>query len=194
MIHAVLAYGHPLLGAKGLPVDPEENDPGLMIRDLWQTMRRANGCGLAASQVGQNLQLFIVDSRSTYRQLNAGTRNTCYEKGDTGIEETFMNAVIVHRSEESWVEDEGCLSIPGLYQPVRRSWSVELTYLDRDLRQQRRIFSGATARMIQHEYDHTQGILYLDHLSPLTRKLLAAKLRRIREGKVNAGYPLVFYR
>ncbi|WP_018629732.1 peptide deformylase [Niabella aurantiaca] len=194
MIYRVQAYGHPLLRTKSVPVDAGEKGLDLLVSDLWQTMRRANGCGLAANQVGKALQLFIVDSRSTYLQQDTAARKADFEVEDTGIEETFINARICSRSERVWVANEGCLSIPGFYQPVVRPWSVEITYMDKDLKTQHRTFSGITARMIQHEYDHTQGILYLDHLSPLSRKLLAAKLKRIREGKVHTTYPLEFYR
>jgi len=194
MVYPVLAYGHPLLRAKGAMVDPEEKSLDPFIEGLWQTMRRANGCGLAASQAGSALQLFIIDSRSTYLQQEVAARKAGFEAGDTGIEETFINAQILNRSVQTWVDDEGCLSIPGLYQPVERPWSVEVMYTDRALKTQHRMFSGITARMIQHEYDHTQGILYLDHLSPLSRKLLGAKLKRIRNGKVHTTYPLEFYR
>ncbi|MBZ4188495.1 peptide deformylase [Niabella beijingensis] len=194
MIYPILAYGHPVLREKGITVNAEE--PGLdqLISDLWQTMQNANGCGLAANQIGKNLQLFIIDSRSTFLQLDKDDRCHFFEGDDSGTEETFINATIQSRGVKSWTDDEGCLSMPGFSHPVTRPWSVEITYYNRNFELQHRNFSGITARMIQHEHDHTQGILYPDHLPPLTRKLLAAKLKRIRDGKVRTTYPLAFYR
>ncbi|ANH82397.1 peptide deformylase [Niabella ginsenosidivorans] len=194
MLQPILAYGHPLLREKGKPVSLDKEELDTFIDQMWQTMRRANGCGLAASQVGKNLCLFIVDSRSTYQQMENAARQALYENGDTGIEEVFINAEMISRSGDVWVEEEGCLSIPSLSQPVARPWSIEIRYLDKELVQRQKVFSGNTARMIQHEYDHTQGILYIDHLNPVARKLLMSRLKKIRAGKVQAGYPMCFFR
>jgi peptide deformylase len=155
-------------------------------------MQNANGCGLAAPQIGKALRLFIVDSETTYNNLIEEDRQGYFEDGDTGIRETFINGKIIERSSQVWKDEEGCLSIPGITQPVERSWTITIEYLDKDFNKQLKCFSGATARMIQHEYDHTEGIIYLDHLKPLARKLLQSKLKRITNGQVNPNYPMKF--
>lgn len=194
MLYPILAYGHPMLREKGKPVNLGKDALNTLISQMWQTMRRANGCGLAANQIGENLRLFIVDSRSTYQQLDNTARQTLYENGDTGIEEVFINAELISRSDEKWVEEEGCLSIPSLSEPVTRPWSIEIRYFDQELVRHQKVFSGATARMIQHEYDHTEGILYIDYLNLAARKLAVSKLNRIRRGQIKTGYPMRFFR
>nr|WP_205624308.1 peptide deformylase [Dyadobacter crusticola] len=155
-------------------------------------MYNANGCGLAAPQVNQSLCLFIVDSKSIYETYNPDERKQYFETGDTGIVETFTNAKVISRSKSVWFQEEGCLSIPGIGGLVPRNWSVTLEYPDRHFDKKTKTFSGKTAGMIQHEYDHTQGILYLDHLDILKRQLLENKLKRLRRGNVKIMYPIEF--
>lgn len=192
MVRKILAYGHTLLRQKCRDVEPEYPQLERLIGDMWETMRRANGCGLAAPQIGEPLKLFVIDSRSTYEQMDPDDHREYFDPDDRGIEQTFINARIVDRSDEVWEDEEGCLSIPGLSQPVKRSWSVTVEYLDTDLRKRIGTFRGTTARMIQHEYDHTEGILYPDYLSPLRKKLLAAKLKKILKGQIEVSYPMKF--
>ncbi|MDV3957634.1 peptide deformylase [Elizabethkingia anophelis] len=191
MILPIIAYGHNILKQKCSPV-AENPDLNQLIKDMWETMQNANGCGLAAPQIGQTKQLFIVDSTSVYQLMDAEDREHYFESEDHGIKETFINARITDYSDELWDDYEGCLSIPGLSQKVRRPWSINIEYLNADLQLQQRSFSGATARTIQHEYDHTQGVLYLDHLKPLTRKLMETKLRKIKNGKTESNYPVKY--
>ena len=106
--------------------------------------------------------------------------------------ETFINARIIERSERCWEDNEGCLSIPDLSQSVKRPWTIKMEFVTPEFEKQIRSFSGTTARMIQHEYDHTDGILYLDHLEPLTKRLLESKLKRIIKGQVKTKYPMRF--
>ncbi len=159
---------------------------------MWETMHRANGCGLAAPQIGQPLKLFIVDSTAIYKLMDAEKRETYFEASDKGITETFINAGIIDYSDEEWEDDEGCFSIPGLSQKVKRARTITIRYLDKDLKPQTRTFSGTTARIIQHEYDHTKGILFLDYLKPLTKKLMASKLKKIQNGQTGTFYPMKF--
>jgi peptide deformylase len=159
---------------------------------MWETMQNANGCGLAASQVGQPIRLFIVDSKSTYENLDEPERQEYFDPSDKGIMETFINAQIIERSERCWEDNEGCLSIPDLSQSVKRPWTITIEYVTPDFKKQTRIFSGTTARMIQHEYDHTDGILYIDHLKPLTKRLMDSKLKRIIKGQIKIKYPMKF--
>jgi peptide deformylase len=171
------------------------NYPGLekLIADMWETLYTANGCGLAAPQVDVPIKLFLVDSLQTYEHADDEERKTFFD-GDSGVRETFINARIISRSDEIWTDDEGCLSIPGIYQPIERSWTIIIEYLDKEFTLQTKTFKGITARMIQHEFDHTEGILHLDYLKPLTRKLLQSKLTKISKGKLKAPYPMRYLR
>lgn len=188
----ILAYGHRILKQKCQDINKEY--PGLeeLIKDMWETMQNASGCGLAAPQIGKSIRLFVVDSRTTYDNLEEPDKRTYFDKGDKGIMETFINTDIIKRSEKIWEDDEGCLSIPNLSQRVKRHWAITVEYFDQNFERHIRTFSGATARMIQHEYDHTEGILYLDYLKPLTKKLMESKLKKITRGQVQASYPIKF--
>lgn len=189
MILPIIAYGHTMLRT---PCNEVPADfPGLraLVENMWQTLAGACGVGLAAPQVHQPLRLFIVESQSTFEHMSPEERARLFPDG-AGIRETFINPRITAVSAEHWEDEEGCLSIPGLWARVRRPWSVSIEYLDADLQPQRRTYAGLTARMIQHEYDHLEGRLYLDHLSPLQRKLLAGKLEKVRKGRYRTGYPM----
>lgn len=152
-------------------------------------MYNAYGYGLAA-QVGQALQLFAVDSKSIYNSMDAGLRREYFPEDDTGIVETFINAQVVAQSDKNWDDEEGCLSIPSLSRGVTRPWSITVDYFDRSFIKQTHTFAGATARMIQHEYDHTRGVLYLDYRSAFTRQRMQRKLRAIVRGHVAVNYPM----
>ncbi|UYQ95778.1 peptide deformylase [Chitinophaga horti] len=174
MKRAIFAYGHSILKQSCNDIDPSYPGLNTLIADMWETMKNANGCGLAASQIGVPIRLFVVSNQ------------------EEEFRETFINARIIARSPELWDEEEGCLSIPGLSQMITRNWAITIAYFNERFERQTRTFSGATARMIQHEYDHTAGVLFLDYLKPLTKKLIAAKLKRIMEGKVRPGYLMRF--
>jgi len=163
-----------------------------LIQDMWETMQKAYGCGLAAPQIGQAISLFIVDSKSSYQNLNESERQIYYEMNDKGIIETFINAKIIERSEHSWEDEEGCLSIPNLFKSVKRPWTITIEYYTPYFEKLTKTYSGTTARIIQHEYDHTNGILYIDHLNPLTRKLMESKLRKVIKGQIKTKYPMKF--
>lgn len=192
MIRPILAYGHSILKEQSRNI--ERTYPGLeqVITDMWETMHNANGCGLAAPQIGLPIRLFVVDSKTTYNGMNELERSTHFDKNDEGIMETFINAAIVHRSADTWDDEEGCLSVPGIAYKVPRHRSITVSYFDKAFEQRTRTFSGITARMIQHEYDHTEGILYLDYLNLFTRKLVEGRLRKIREGMIQVSYPMKF--
>ncbi|WP_345063998.1 peptide deformylase, partial [Sphingobacterium thermophilum] len=147
---------------------------------------------LASPQIGLPVRLFIVDSKSTFDSLGEEDRKFYFPQDDKGIMETFINAKIIQRSEELWEDEEGCLSIPNLFYKVKRNWAITIEYYNRNFEKQIRTFSGTTARMIQHEYDHTEGILYLDYLKPLTKKLLEGKLKKIARGQIKTRYPMKF--
>ena len=190
MILPILSLGHRMLKEKCQNISPDYPNLHQLISNMWETMQRADGSGLAAPQIGQPIRLFIVDSKSTYENMEESDRKAYYAEDDQGIMETFMNARIIERSEHCWEDEEGCLSIPGLSQRVKRPWTITIEYDNPHFEKQKRTYSGTTARIIQHEYDHIDGILYIDHLMPLTKRLINAKLQRIIKGQINAKYPM----
>ncbi|NGF55688.1 peptide deformylase [Parapedobacter sp. SGR-10] len=192
MKHPILAYGHSILKQKCENIEPNFPNLSVLIDEMWETMRNANGCGLAAPQTGISKRLFIVDSKTTFEQLDKQNRKIYFDNDDKGIIETFINATIIKRSNDFWEDEEGCLSIPGLFQTVKRSWEITIQYVNKNFEPQTKTFSGTTARMIQHEYDHTEGILFLDYLKPLTKKLIESKLKKIVKGKVQTRYAMKF--
>lgn len=167
---SILAYGNTILKQKCLQI--KENAPEIqkLVTDMWDTMENANGCGLASPQIGKTLQLFVVDSQITYKNLDTEDQILYFGKDDKGIKETFINAKITHSSKETWEDYEGCLSIPGLSQKVKRPWGITIEYQDQNFTKHTKTFTGLTARIIQHEYDHTLGILYTDHLETSDQK------------------------
>ena len=194
MKRAILAYGHHILKQKCNDIEKDYPELDKLIADMWETMENANGCGLASPQIGLPIRLFIVDSKSTFDNLGEEDRKFYFPQDDKGIMETFINAKIIQRSEELWEDEEGCLSIPNLFYKVKRNWAITIEYYNRNFKKQIRTFSGTTARMIQHEYDHTEGVLYLDYLKPLTKRLMASKLQKILKGQIVPAYPMNFIR
>ena len=194
MKRSILAYGHHILKQKCNDIEKDYPELDKLIADMWETMENANGCGLASPQIGLPIRLFIVDSKSTFDSLGEEDRKFYFPQDDKGIMETFINAKIIQRSEELWEDEEGCLSIPNLFYKVKRNWAITIEYYNRNFEKQIRTFSGTTARMIQHEYDHTEGVLYLDYLKPLTKRLMASKLQKILKGQIVPTYPMNFIR
>ncbi|MFB6343515.1 peptide deformylase [Saccharicrinis sp. FJH62] len=188
----ILSLGHKILKEKCENINPDYPNLNELISDMWETMQKANGCGLAAPQIGQPIRLFIVDSKSTYDNIEESDRKAYYGNDDKGITETFINAKIIKHSGHFWEDEEGCLSIPDLSQPVKRPWTITIEYDNPYFEKQIRTYSGTTARIVQHEYDHTEGILYIDHLKPLRKRLMDAKLKRIIKGQVKTKYPIKF--
>lgn len=188
----ISAYGSPVLRQKCSKIHTNTPDIQTLITDMWETMENANGCGLSSSQIGKPLQLFVADSQIAFENLDSEDKILYFEKDDKGMKETFINGKIIHSSEETWDDYEGCLSIPGLSQKVTRPWEITIEYLNQDFVKQTRTFTGLTARIIQHEYDHTQGILYTDRLKPLTKKMMESKLKKIACGNITTGYPMKF--
>ena len=190
MVLPILSYGHPVLHQVCDEIPGDYPVEGL-IADMWATLYGAGGCGLAASQIGIPVKLFLVDSKLVFQQMNPESRLVYFEDNN-GIRDVFINARITACSERCWISEEACLSIPGLQYGTERPWSITIEYLDEFFKPHKRTFSGITARMIQHEYEHTRGILYLDHLKPSKRRSLASRLKKISRGQVKADYPMQF--
>ena len=189
MILPIVAYGQGVLRQKCKEIDSNYPNLNNIIADMWDTLYPADGTGLAAPQINHSIKLFIVDSKEIYDRMDQDEREEFFV-GDQGIAETFINAKILSYSDEVWIEQEGCLSIPGLSEKVERPWTITIEYFDKDFQKQTKTYSGTTARVIQHEYDHTEGKLYLDYVNPLKRKLLHGKLAKITKGLVKTRYKM----
>ena len=172
MIKPITIYGNPVLREECVSI--EKTYPGIreVIETMWQTLRNADGCGLAAPQINLPIKLFVVNSRDSYAYMSARER-----------------AKITSFSDDVWTTGEGCLIIPDLYEEVTRPWSITIKYQDKEFNEQVKVYHGYTARIIQHEFEHTEGKLYIDHLSPFRKQLLRNKLARILKRKINASYP-----
>lgn len=181
----IYAYGHPILRKETEEI--EENYPELskLLDDMFETMYHTKGMGLAAPQIGRNIRLFIVDTE----QLNTEERD---EEASEFIREIFINPIILDESGKKWEYEEGCLSIPDVRGNVARTPKVRIEYYDDKFELQDRIFDGITARVIQHEYDHLEGILFVDLLKPLKKRLVKKRLDKIKVGKIDSEYKLVF--
>ncbi|WP_010251196.1 peptide deformylase [Myroides injenensis] len=187
---SILAYGNKALKEDCTPITPDFPELDLLIDNMWETMEGAYGCGLAAPQIDKTIQLFVVDSIIMYENADDEDRKRNFVEGDTGIRETFINAKIIGKSDETWDEIEGCLSIPDIFKRVTRPWSITIEYQDREFNKHLKTFYGTTARVIQHEYDHTRGVLFTDRLSSLGKKLINNKLTKIMSGKVFTDYKM----
>lgn len=182
MILPIVAYGDPVLKQVANDIDAEYPNLKQLIEDMENTMEKASGVGLAAPQIGLSIRLFIIDSTL---MMDEGEE-------DKGIREVFINAEMIEETGTEWAFEEGCLSIPDIREDVYRKDTITIKYLDKDFKEHTKTFDGMTARVIQHEYDHIEGILFIDHLKPLKKKLLNKRLRRISEGKIDAKYRMRF--
>lgn len=191
MVLPIISYGHTVLRQKCSVVTPDYPDLNILIDNMWETLYPADGTGLAAPQVNHSLKLFIVDTKESYDRMEQEDRFEFFD-GDCGIQETFINAKIVEETDDYWIESEGCLSIPSLSEEVERPWGITIEYYDRNFKKHKRSFQGITARVIQHEFDHTEGKLYLDYVKPLKRKLLNGKLTKISKGLINTKYKMKY--
>ncbi len=190
MILPIVAYGNPVL--RKIATDFTTDYPHLekLIADMWETMYASNGVGLAAPQVNRGIRLFVVDTAQMFDNMDEKERNEY--PGDEGLKAVFINAHIVELDGDEWPYNEGCLSIPKIREDIYRQESVTLKFMDENFELHTKSFEGITARVILHEYDHIEGKLFIDHLSPLKRKLMKGKLNDISKGKVNVDYKMAF--
>ncbi|MGJ7033892.1 peptide deformylase [Niabella hirudinis] len=190
MILPIVAYGNPVLRKVAEEIDQQY--PGLeaLIDSMWETMYASNGVGLAAPQINKAIRLFVVDSKQIIENLEDDEKDQY--PGDEGITQVFINAHIKTLEGALWSYNEGCLSIPKVREDVKRNETVTITYQDENFKQHTRTFSGITARVILHEYDHIEGKLFIDYLPPLRKKLIKGKLNDISSGKIRVDYKMSF--
>ncbi|UYZ62465.1 peptide deformylase [Hymenobacter weizhouensis] len=193
MIYPIVAYGDPVLKtpAKDLPADFPAAELQQLVQDMFDTMYHAHGVGLAAPQIGKSLRLFVIDSEPMLDEDEDG--NPLVEEPTAApVKQAFINPRIISETGEEWGFEEGCLSIPGVRETVYRCPIIVLRYEDENRQPHEKTFSGMTARVIQHEYDHLEGVLFTDHVSGLKKQLLKGKLSRISKGDVKAEYRMKF--
>jgi len=176
MIYPITVYGDPVLRKKAEPISKDFPDIQGFIKNMFETMYASDGVGLAAPQVGQAIRIFVVDT------------NTDEEGEPAGIVKAFINPEIIEKFGDEWVMNEGCLSVPEIREDVVRPDSIRIRYMDEDFNMYEETYNGFTARVIQHEYDHLEGIMFVDYLNPLKKRILKGKLTAITKGKVQPKY------
>ena len=192
MILPIVAYGHPVLRKTARDIEPHFPELDKLIEDMWETMYASNGVGLAAPQVNRDIRLFVMDSAQIFANMDEEERQEENYPDAPGIKQVFINAHIVEEHGEDWPYNEGCLSIPKIRENILRAEEVTLDYMDEHFKKHRKTFNGVTGRIILHEYDHIEGKLFIDHISPLKRKLLKRKLDDISKGNVSVDYKMSF--
>ena len=190
MILPIVAYGHPVL--RKVASDIVTDHPGLekLIADMWETMYNSNGVGLAAPQVNKNIRLFVVDTVQMFNNMEEEEKVTYPDA--PGVKAVFINAHLVELEGEEWPYNEGCLSIPKIREDIYRHETVTIQFRDEDFGSQIQTFTGLSARVILHEFDHIEGKLFIDHLPALKRKLMKGRLADITKGKVVVDYKMLF--
>ncbi|WP_432411115.1 peptide deformylase [Rasiella sp. SM2506] len=189
MILPIVAYGDPVLRKKATAISEDYPKLDALIENMFETMYGARGIGLAAPQVGLAIRLFIVDASpfGDDEELTEEERTLCAD-----FKKVFINAKIVEEEGDEWVFNEGCLSIPNINEDVFRKPKITIEYQDENLEKQTHTYDGMVARIIQHEYDHIEGVLFTDKLSVLKKRLLKTKLSNISKGKTEASYRMKF--
>ncbi len=183
MILPIFAFGQPVLKQVAKDITAEYEGLSQLIEDMWETMYQAYGVGLAAPQIGLGIRIFVVDSTQIKDEMR---------KGEQGIKKVFINAHVIEESGKSWGYEEGCLSIPHVRGEVERLDTVRIKYMDENFNEFEETYAGINARVIQHEYDHIDGVLFTDKLKPLKKKLIQRRMNDIAAGKVRADYKLKF--
>ena len=190
MVLPIVVYGDPVLRKKCVDIEKSHENLSTLIQNMYETMYEANGVGLAAPQVGKAIRLFVIDA-SPFAEVDEDEEPefTAEEmKQMDGFKKTFINAIITNEEGEEWKFNEGCLSIPKIREDVLRKPDVTIEYFDENFKKHKETYNGVIARVIQHEYDHIEGILFTDKISPFKRKMISGKLTDISKGKFKADY------
>ncbi len=189
MIRPIVAYGTPVLKKKAAPIESDYPKLSELIEDMWETMYASNGVGLAAPQIGLSVRLFVIDAApfAADEELDAEEVKTL-----ESFKKVFINPKIITEEGDRWAFNEGCLSIPEVREDVQRQEQLTIEYKSEDFKTHTETFTGLAARVVQHEYDHIEGVLFTDHLSPLKRRLIKNKLTAISKGLISVDYPMKF--
>ncbi|MEA3317249.1 MAG: peptide deformylase [Bacteroidota bacterium] len=178
MIYPIQIIGLPVLRKKAKDIDKDYTDLPVFVENMWETMYSSDGVGLAAPQIGKSIRLFVID----------GTPMEEEDKKVKDFKKVFINAVITERTGEKEAFTEGCLSIPNIREDVIRPTKIHIEYYDEDFNFHDEWYDGIAARIIQHEYDHTEGILFTDKIAPIKKRLLKRKLDSLTKGKFKVNY------
>lgn len=189
MVLPIIAYGDPVLRKVGTNITADYPNLKELIANMFETMEASHGVGLAAPQIGLPIRLFVIDASpfADDDDLSSEERNLL-----KNFRKTFINAQIIEETGDKWSFNEGCLSIPGVREDISRHKKLTIKYLDENFTPQELTIDGLAARIIQHEYDHIEGILFTDKLSAFKKRLLKGKLTDISKGKVNVDYRMRF--
>ena len=189
MILPIIAYGDPVLRKVGVNIDKDYPNLTELIENMKETMVNARGIGLAAPQIGKAIRLFIVDTSPFEKDEDLDEKEREFL---STFKKVFINAKIVKEEGDEWAFNEGCLSIPDINEDVFRQKKITIEYLDENFEPHTEVIDGLAARVVQHEYDHIEGILFTDKISSLKKRLIKKKLENISKGKVNAEYRMKF--
>ena len=182
MILPILSFGSPVLRSRCNDISSDYPDLDVLLSDMWETMYAAKGVGLAAPQIDRKIRLFLVDTTPFFEEEEEGTP----------VKKVFINPRIMNEEGDLWLFNEGCLSIPDIREDVKRKPIITIEYFDENFTKHIETFDGLTARVIQHEYDHVDGVLFIDKISPLRRRMIKSKLIDISKGRVNVNYRMNF--
>ncbi len=178
MIYPITVFGDPLLRQTAKPIDKDYPELARLIEDMFDTMYFSDGVGLAAPQIGLSIRIFVIDA-TAYADENP-------ELAD--FKKEFINPQIIELTGDTWTMNEGCLSLPEIHEDIVRPETVRIKYMNENFVEHDETYSGYAARVIQHEYDHLEGKLFIDLMNPLKRRLLKSKLTAISKGKVSTKY------
>jgi len=182
MILPIVAYGTAVLKKKAVEIPKDYPNLEDLIANMFETMYKASGVGLAAPQIGESIRLFVIDA-SPFAEEDPSLK---------GIKKVFLNAQMIDENGDKWSFNEGCLSIPGIREDVSRKPEIRIQYQDEQFNSFEEDFTGILARVIQHEYDHIEGVLFTDRINPLRKTLLSKKLNNISKGIVDVEYRMKF--
>lgn len=189
MILPIVAYGDPVLRKKAGDIAVEYPKLEELISNMWETMYNAHGVGLAAPQIGLPIRLFVVDTTPFSDDEDLSPED---QEKLNGFKKVFINAKIIEETGKEWDFNEGCLSIPDIREDVKRKPEITITYMDENFKPHTETYDGLLARVIQHEYDHIEGIMFTDKLSSLKKRLLKGRLEKISKGKIDVDYRMRF--
>jgi peptide deformylase len=189
MILPIVAYGDPVLRKKGKAIDKDYPNLDTLLENMYETMYGAYGVGLAAPQIGLPIRIFLVDASPFAEDETLSPEDQAQLKD---FKRTFINAEILEEEGDEWAFNEGCLSIPNVREDVFRKPKIKIQYQDEQFNTHVEEFDGLVARIIQHEYDHIEGILFTDKISNFKKRLIKGKLTNISKGKINIDYRMRF--
>ena len=190
MILPIVSFGDPVLRKKGDPISKEFGELPDLIENMWETMYAANGVGLAAPQIGLSLRIFVIDASPFVDEENMSVKEIETIKT---FKKVFINPKIISEEGKLWDFNEGCLSIPDVREDVSRKEEILINFFDENFELQKLKLNGLAARVVQHEYDHIEGILFTDKLSSFKKRLIKTKLNNISKGKVSSDYLMSFH-